>query len=108
MSYCITVHPLSVAINKSAALNAVTPQLPVMVIVAETTTAKLLKISTIASRESWQLLNETVLWKTIWQRLRELAPFAKLAPKSVIDAVESSGIELSDWQTNLPKIISTK
>jgi hypothetical protein len=61
MSYCITVHPFEVAINKSAALNAVTPQLFVMVIVAETTTAKLLKISTIASRESWQFWKATVL-----------------------------------------------
>jgi len=70
-----------------------------MVIVAETTTAKLLKISTIASRESWQLANDTVLWKTIWQRLRELAPLAKKVPKSVvIAAVESAGIELSEKQ----------
>jgi hypothetical protein len=98
MSYCITVHPLVVAINKSAALNAVTPQFPVMVIVAETTTAKLLKISTIASRESWQLANETVLWNTIWQRLSELAPFAKVVKSVVIAAVESAGIELSDKQ----------
>jgi hypothetical protein len=100
MSYCITVHPLFVAINKSAALNAVTPQLPVIVIVcAVVTVAKLLNISTIASLESWQLANETVLWNTIWQRFRELAVFAKLAPKSVfIAAVESAGIEFSDWQ----------
>jgi hypothetical protein len=98
MFYCITTHPLVVAINKSAALNAVTPQFPVMVIVAETTTAKLLKISTIASRESWQLLNETVLWNTIWQRLRELQFNAKFVKSVVIDAVESAGIELSEKQ----------
>jgi hypothetical protein len=99
MSYCITTHPFEVAINKSAALKAVTPQFPVMVIVAETTTAKLLKISTIASLESWQLANDTVLWNTIWQRLREMQLFAKKAPKSdVIAAVESAGIEFSDWQ----------
>jgi len=80
-----------------------------MVIVAETTTAKLLKISTIASRESWQFANETVLWNTIWQRLRELEPFAKVAPKSdVIAAVESAGIELSDWQLlNILSIVVT-
>jgi hypothetical protein len=98
-----------VAINKSAALKAVTPQFPVMVIVAEATTDKLLKISTIASRESWQLANETVLWKTIWQRLRELALLAKNAPKSVFtDDVESAGIELSDWQAlNILAILVT-
>jgi hypothetical protein len=98
MSYCITVHPLVVAINKSAALKAVTPQLPVMVIVAETTTAKLLKISTIASRESWQFRNVTVLENDIWQRLMELELFAKFVKSVVIDAVESAGIELRDWQ----------
>ena len=98
MSYCITVHPLVVAINKSDALKAVTPQFPVIVIVAEATTAKLLKISTIASRESWQFWNEIVLWNTIWQRLSELANLAKVVKSNVIDAVESAGIELSEKQ----------
>ena len=69
-----------------------------MVIVSETTTAKLLKISTIASRESWQFANETVLWKTIWQRFRELEFNAKFVKSDVIAAVESAGIELSEKQ----------
>jgi hypothetical protein len=80
-----------------------------MVIVAEVTTAKLLKISTIASLESWQFRNETVLWNTIWQRLMELAPFANNAPKSAfIAAVESDGIELSEMQLlNIAAILVT-
>jgi hypothetical protein len=57
-----------------------------------------LKISTIASRESWQFANDTVLWKTIWQRLREKELFAKLVKSDVIADVESAGIELSEGQ----------
>jgi hypothetical protein len=78
------------------------PQFPVKVISADVVGlgAKFVNISSIAVFESWQFWNETVLWKTIWQRLRELELFANNAPKSeVIATVESAGIELSDRQS---------
>jgi hypothetical protein len=64
---------------------------------------KLLNISTIASRDSWQFKKDTVLANTIWHRLSEFAPDAKVVVKSepelvVIDAVDNAGIEFRDVQ----------
>jgi hypothetical protein len=99
-AYPVIIQFLLVAINLSADVKALEPQLPVISIVADVVAVLLtrfVKISTSASLESWQFCNPTEFLKIVVHLSKLLHPFAKVV-KLVTSAVLKLGIKFKEKQ----------
>ena len=91
---------LPVAINLSDDVKALEPQFPVMSIIADVVdvlSVKLVKTSTKASFESWQLCNPTEFLKIVVHLSKLLHTFAKFV-KFVPEVVLKLGMKFNDTQ----------